>query len=114
MFEELIRMIEEHATYGPALAVAVSRKLPLVLNYHTHGGEEAYCVSICTKMGYPVPFFENLEGALEELAHIKSFGRTAADCVPLTSVLSAELYEHFRLEGAPELYLNGKPLVASP
>lgn len=110
MFEPLIEMIETHPRYGPALSQAVSRGLPLVLNYHTHSDVESYCVSICVKMGYPVAFFEGMDGLLEELVHVREFGGTVDDCVPLTSTLSAELHAHYGLEQAPELYLNGKPL----
>lgn len=114
MFEPLIRMIEEHPRYGPAMAQAASRGLPLVLNYHTHSGEDAYCVSICTKMGHPVAFFESKDGLLEELVHVREFGKSEADCVPLTSTLSAELQAHYGQEQAPEIYLNGKPLPQTP
>jgi hypothetical protein len=113
MFERLIEMIESHATYGPAMSRAVMQGAPIVLNYHTHTGESTYCVSICTKMGFPVAFFEDMDGGLEELVHVREFGRTEQECVPLTSQLSAELQGHYKLSAAPELFLNGKPLPAS-
>lgn len=110
MFERLIELIEGHESYAPAMKRAVLQQLPIVLNYHTHSGEDSYCVSICSKMGFPVAFFEEMEGGLEELVHVREFGKTEADCVPLTSQLSGELMAHYKLEQAPEIFLNGKPL----
>lgn len=113
MFERLIEMIEGHASYGPAMQRAVMQKVPLVLNYHNHSGESGWCVSICTKMGYPVTFFEEMDGGLEELVHVREFGKSQEDCIPLASQLSAELHAHYDLSQAPELFLNGTPLPTS-
>lgn len=110
MFEQLIQMIEGHAQYAAALKGAIARDLPIVMNYHTHTGEGSYCVSLCTKMGFPVAMFEDMEGNLEELVHIRGFGKTREECIPLLSVLGPELREHYKLVDTPEIYLDGKPL----
>ncbi len=110
MFEKLIEMIEGHPRYAPALKNAVERDLPLVLNYHTHQGVGTWCVSICTRMGFPVPFFEDQESMLEELVHIRSFGREKGDCIRLTSTLADELARHYEMNTKPELWLEGNPL----
>jgi len=110
MFERLIEMIESHATYGPALQRAVENRLSLVLDYHTHTGADSYCVSICMKMGEPVPFFEDAGSHLEELVHVREFGQEEKDCLRLIGQLGLELRDHYQLFEPPELYLNGKPL----
>ncbi len=110
MFEKLIQMIEEHPTYASALEGAIARELPIVLNYHTHAGEGSYCVSICTKAGFPVAFFEDMEGTLEELVHVRGFGKDREQCIPLLSVLGKELRAHFKLTADPEFWLDNKPL----
>jgi hypothetical protein len=109
MFEELIHLIEQHPTYSSAMRNAIARNLPLVLNYHTHQGEGTYCVSICTKMGFPVPFFEEGDDNLEELVHVRGFGRDRDQCLQLLTGLSTELRKHFKLTENPEFYLDGKP-----
>ena len=114
MFESLIQKIEEHPTYRPAMAGAVTARLPLVLNYHTHSAEDDYCVSICSKMDNPIKLLDSGEGNLEELVHIRAFGKTEAECLPLTTSLGRALHEHYGLEDLPEIYLNGKPLPEPP
>ena len=110
MFEKLIEMIESHGTYAKAMHAAVERKLPLVLNYHTHAGEGSYCVSICTKAGFPVAFFEDMDGTLEELVHVRGFGKDREQCLPLLSPLAQELRAHYELDTDPEFWLDSKPL----
>ena len=114
MFESLIQKIEDHPRYRPAMAGAVTGKLPLVLNYHTHSAEDDYCVSICSKMDHPIALLDTSEGTLEELVHIRAFGKSEAECLPLTTVLSSELQEHYGLDEPQGIYLNGKPLPESP
>lgn len=113
MFESLIQKIEEHPRYGPAMAGALTKKLPLVLNYHTHTEADDYCVSICSKTGHAIELLD-MGSDLGELVHIRAFGKTEAECLPLTTRLARALHEHYGLEDLPEIYLNGKPLPESP
>ena len=113
MIESLIQKIEDHPKYGPAMAGAVTGKLPLVLNYHTHTAADDYCVSICSKTDDPIGLI-GTEGELGELVHIRAFGKTEAECLPLTTTLARALHEHYGLDDLPEIYLNGKPLPESP
>ncbi len=113
MFESLIQMIEEHPKYGPAMAGALTGKLSLVLNYHTHSATDDYCVSICSKTGDAIELL-GMGGDLGELVHIRAFGKTEAECIPLTTSLARALHEHYGLDDLPEIYLNGKPLPESP
>ena len=114
MLESLIQKIVDHEKYGPAMEGAVSRKQPLVLNYHTHTDQDDYCVSICSKTDEPIAILDTGQGSLEELVHIRGFGKTEADCLPLTSTLGRALHEHYDLDDLPEIYLNGRPLPESP
>ena len=113
MFERLIEMVTKHESYGRAMAGAVKAKLPLVLNYHTHGPDTDYCVSIAKKVQDPLEFFEPKKTSLEELVHIRGFGEQEEDCIPLCATLGRELIEHYGLEDAPEIYLNGEPIPES-
>lgn len=110
MFEQLIKLITDHPRYGPAVSGAVKIKSPLVLDYHTHGPDTDYCVSIASKEFDPLQFFEPKQSKLEELAHIRGFGKAEEDCTRLCSALADELKEHYELEELPEIYLNGKPM----
>ncbi len=113
MFESLIQKIVDHEKYRSAMEGAVSRKLPLVLNYHTHTAQDDYCVSICSLTEQPIALLDTGQGSLEELVHIRAFGKTEAECLPLTTALSSALREHYGLDDAPRIYLNGKPLPES-
>ncbi len=114
MIESLIQKIEDHPRYGPAMAGAVTGKLALVLNYHTHTETDDYCVSICSKTEHPIEILDSGEGNLEELVHIRAFGKTEAECLPLTTTLARALHEHYGLDDLPKIYLNGEPLPESP
>lgn len=113
MFEGLVQKIAAHARYGPAVAGAAERGAPLILNYHTHGSPLDYCVSVCVREINPLKLFGQ-DDPLLELAHVRGFGRTAEECVPLCGELGRTLQAHYRLAQAPEIFLNGKPYPASP
>ncbi len=113
MFEDLVQKIAEHPKYGPAMQGAMAGNAPLVLNYHNHLGESSYCVSICAREHNPVKLLDTSEETLEELAHIRGFGKDEADCLPLTKAFSEALCKHYEIERPPDVYLNGKPLPAS-
>jgi len=113
MFQPLIQKILEHDSYGPAMAEAVEKKAPLVLDYHNHGPDSGYCVSICEpsplalELGRP----GSADSGLRELVHIRGFGQTEEQCVPLSGAFGKALEEHYGLDHPPEIYLNGKPLT---
>jgi len=112
-FEGLIQKILDHSKYGPAMNEAVAGSIPLVLNYHNHLGESSYCVSICAKVRSPVKLLDTDQETLEELVHIEGFGKSEADCLPLTRAFSEALCEHYKIEGPVEVYLNGNRLPSS-
>ena len=116
MIESLIQKIEDHPTYGPALAAAVTGKLALVLNYHTHTDTDTgdYCVSICSKTKHPIDILDTGKGKLEELVHIRAFGKTEAECLPLSTILARAMCDHYGLDDLPVIYLNGNPIPESP
>lgn len=113
MFEQLIEQITTHANYGPAMSGAVEAHAPLVLNYHTHGPDSDYCVSIASKAHDPLEFFNRDKPSLTELVHIRGFGSTEEECIPLCTTLGRELLEHYGLIRVPEIYLNNEPLPES-
>ena len=112
MFQPLIDKILEHPSYGPAMASAVEERSTLVLNYHTHGPESGYCVSICKKTP-PLLNLANEGSDLRELVHIRGFGQSEEQCLPLSGGFGRALQQHYELPHAPEIYLNGEPLGQS-
>jgi len=114
MNESLIQKIEDHPKYGPAMVGAVTGKLALVLNYHTHTDTDDFCVSICSKTKPPIEILDLGGGTLEELVHIRAFGKTEAECLPLTTTLARAIRDHYGLDDLPEIYLNGNPIPKSP
>jgi hypothetical protein len=108
MFENMIQLIEGHATYGPAMKEAAHGKEPLILDYHTHGRGTGYCVSIAKKKHNPLRILGQAEPLLE-LVHIKGVGEDEAQCDELMGVFGRELAEHYRLQVPPLVYLNGMP-----
>ena len=108
MFEQMIELIEGHASYGPAMKDAVRAKEPLVLDYHTHGRGTGYCVSIAKKKHTPLRILGQAE-PLVELVHIKGVGEVEGQCDELMGALGRELTLHYQLQAPPLVYLNGKP-----
>ncbi len=108
--EGLVQKILIHSKYGPAMEKALAGDDALVLNYHNHRGESSYCVSICAKLQTPVKLPSTDQETLEELVHIEGFGKSEADCLPLTKAFSEALCRHYEIEGPLEIYLNGKHL----
>lgn len=104
----LMRVIDEHATYGPDMRAAVAEGVPLVLNYHDHGGKGAYCVSICAKHTAAFDLLTKGVEDLREIVHIEGFGPTLEDCRPRCEALAVTLLGHYELESLPEVYLNGE------
>ena len=112
MYQELIRKIEAHPNYAPALRRAVAEQASLVLNYHTHGSGQPYCVAICEKPRTLLPVLGQAE-PLTELVHVKGLGQTAEQCLPLMEPLREELIEHFQIQAPVQIYRDGRPLPAS-
>ncbi len=107
MFEGLVQKIAEHPTYGPAVERAVAAQHPLVLNYHTHGPDTGYCISVCALVEPVIRLLGEAE--LEELAHIRGFGKSEDECRLLTSAFAEAFGARYELAGAPLTYLNGRP-----
>lgn len=110
MFAELVQRIADHPRYGPAVEGAVARGDHIVLDYHTHGPDHGYCISICSLQPTLIPGFGTPE--TEELAHVRGFGQSEDQCVPLTTGLADALRERYGVgtENGLSVYLNGKPL----
>ena len=106
-FDLMIQKIEAHPSYSVNVRGAARAGEPLILNYHTHGPGQGYCVSICTRveglaaLGLDVP--------LQELCHIRGIAQEREDCEPLMSVLGARLIDHYGLASVPRIFLDGKP-----
>jgi hypothetical protein len=108
MFEDMIGLIEKHATYGPAMKEAAAAKEQIILDYHTHGRGTGYCVRIAKKKHTPLRILGQAEPLLE-LVHIRGVGETEAQCGELMDAFGSELSQHYHLPAAPLVYLNGKP-----
>jgi hypothetical protein len=108
-FDRMIERIETHPSYSVNVRNAAKSGDRFILNYHTHGPEHGYCVSICTRiesmaaMGLDVP--------LHELCHIRGIAKEEEDSEPLMTVLGLRLREHYDLKEEPRIFLNGKPVA---
>ncbi len=110
----LMQLIDKHATYGPAMLEAIARGVPLVLNYHDHGGEGSYCVSICAKETAALDLLMKGVEDLRELVHVEGFGPNIEECRPRSEALAVTLMAHYELDRLPEIYLNGAPAPVDP
>lgn len=113
MFEQLMQLLDRHDRYGPAVREAASRQSTFVLNYHTHGPGQDYCVSICEQVRTALPVFGQAL-PLTELAHIRGIGKSEEHCWPLMTALGEELRRHYDLDADPRIYLNGQPAKPPP
>jgi len=106
-FDYVCDRIAAHPTYAGKLQQAAEAGEQLVLNYHTHGPEQPYCVSVCAgnrtlaQFGLPTP--------LEELAHIRGIGEKAEDCGPRMEAFARRLVARYELSQAPLVFLDGAP-----
>ena len=105
MFETLADKIATHARYGPAVTAALETGYPLALNYHNHGPDTGYCVSVCALKPDLLQLAANAE--LDELAHISGFAQSEADCAAKNDAFIAALRARFQLTSDPLPYLNG-------
>lgn len=110
-FDLVLERIGEHASYGPAVRRAAAAGRTLALNYHTHGPEQGYCVSVCELAAPSIDLGGVLRvgGELAELAHIRGVGKSEAECGPRMAVFASLLRARYRLGQDPEIYLDGQP-----
>ena len=108
-FDLVCDRIAAHPSYSVKLEKAAGAGEQLILNYHSHGPEQAYCVSVCVRSetlvehGLPTP--------LEELAHIRGIGTRAEDCGPRMAAFAARLVARYELERTPLVFLDGLPFA---
>lgn len=105
--DDLIQKIEAHDKYGPAVQAAARTNKPIILDYHTHGPGQDYCLSIKTKKG-GLPVLGQ-PPQLEELAHIRGLGKTIDEGVPIMGILGEQMRSHYGMQNLPLIYVNGKP-----
>lgn len=110
-FGIVIDKIESHPRYGVLLRNAVAAQEQLVLNYHTHGAGQPYCVAIGVYDGAIAQL--GLLGEFRELAHIRGVGREESECEPLMSVFASMLQQRYELRQTPRIHLAGQPLEGS-
>lgn len=108
-FSLVLDKIEAHPRYSVLMKNAVAAQERLILNYHTHGAGQPYCVSVGVYDG-AIALLE-LRGEYREIAHIRGIGKEASDCEPLMSAFAALLRERYQLRQAPEIELDGRPLA---
>jgi hypothetical protein len=108
-FDLVCDKIAAHPTYSAKVENAARAGERLLLDYHTHGSGQGYCVSVCVRneslarLGLPAP--------KEELAHIRGIGRTSEECRPRMEAFAARLAERYRLKEPPSIFLDGAPLA---
>lgn len=107
-FERILDKLEEHATYGPAMKTSRARGDRWILNYHSHGAGQPFCVSICFREEKLAVF--GLPAPLEELAHIRSFGPDEEMCVPMSTAFGKRLVARYPGAAEPLIFLQGEPL----
>ncbi len=108
-FDLVCDRIATHESYSVRIVKAVAAGEALILNYHTHGPDQTYCVSVCIQSRASA----EQQPTLEELAHIRGIGETLEDCGPRMTAFAASLVERYALERAPVVFLDGVPF-ASP
>jgi hypothetical protein len=106
-FDVVCDKIAQHPKYGPNLETAARAGRQLVLNYHTHGPDQGYCVSVCVRSEALAQ--RGIEAPLEELAHIRGIGKTREECSPRMEAFAARLVARHRLEREPVVFLDGAP-----
>jgi hypothetical protein len=111
-FDVVCDKIAAHASYGPKLEDAVRAGRRLVLNYHTHGPDQTYCVSVCVRNDALAQL--GIDSPLEELAHIRGIGPTREDCGPRMEAFAARLAARHRLAQDPVILLDGAPFMPNP
>lgn len=106
-FALVMERIESHPRYGALMRNAVAAQEELVLNYHTHGAGQPYCVAVGVYDGAIAQL--GILGEFREIAHIRGVGREEAECEPLMSLFAALLQQRYELAKTPRIYLAGAP-----
>lgn len=110
-FDLVCDKIAAHPSYSAKVEEAARAGEQFILNYHTHGAGQPYCVSVCTRsetlaqLGLPAP--------QEELAHIRGIGASREECGSRMSAFAARLVDRYRLEREPVVFLDGVPFTES-
>jgi hypothetical protein len=106
-FDYVCDKIAAHPSYSAKVESAARSGEQFLLNYHTHGPGQDYCVSVCVRnetlaqLGLPAP--------QEELAHIRGMGKTSDECAPRMEAFAARLEQRYGLKRTPLIFLNGAP-----
>jgi hypothetical protein len=109
--ERILDKLGEHPTYGPAMKTSHARGDRWVLNYHSHGAGQPFCISICFREEKLAVF--GLPAPLEELAHIRAFGPDAEMCVPMSTAFGERLVARYPGAKEPLVFFQGEPLPAA-
>jgi len=107
-FERILDKLQKHPTYSRAIKESHARGERWILNYHSHGEGQPFCVSICTREEKLAIF--GLPSPLEELAHIRSFGQRQEECLPLSQAFGKCLLARYPGAREPLIFLQGEPL----
>jgi hypothetical protein len=106
--ERILDKLQEHPTYGRAVETSHARGDQWVLNYHSHGAGQPFCISLCWRAEKLAIF--GLPAPLEELAHIRAFGQTAEQCLPMSLAFGEALLERYPGAKQPLIFFQGEPL----
>ena len=108
-FDEVCDRIAAHPAYSAKIEDAARRGEALLLNYHTHGPGEDYCVSVCIR---PKSLAEiGVPAHEQELAHIRGIGRSGDECEPLMGAFAERLSARYDLKQLPAIFLDGLPVA---
>lgn len=107
-FDLVCDRIAAHPSYSVKLEQAADGNEQLILNYHTHGPEQGYCVSVCVASQARI----ESQTPPEELAHIRGIGASAEECGPRMAAFAARLVDRYGLEQIPRVFLDGVPFAA--
>ena len=103
VFEEVLEEIERRPEVAAPLHAAVLGGEEIVLDYHHHGDETSWCVTIGSR-----PFGSG--SGLTEIVHVRNVGRTREHCLPQMATLGEELRRHLGMRHRPLIYLEGRSL----
>ena len=106
-FERILDKLQEHPTYSRAVHESHARGERWILNYHSHGEGQPFCVSICTRAEKLAIF--GLPAPLEELAHIRAFGQSAEQCELLSKAFGKCLLARYPGAQEPLIFFQGEP-----
>lgn len=108
-FDLVCDKIAVHPSYSVMLEKAARAGAQLILNYHTHGPEQAYCASVCVRS--KTLDEQGPASQMEELAHIRGIGTRREDCGPRMAAFAARLVARYGLERRPVIFLDGVPFT---